>query len=427
MPQAGENANQYELRDADFWTCGFFPGCIYMLLERFIKFPHAILSPKVGASAAVTRAEVQAALEKTAESWDGPIRGMAGRTDTHDMAFIVMLSQRARYELYNDSRARDAVVTAAYSLYSRYNERVGALRSWDKLDQHNVHISSLTDDFLVIIDSMCNLELLYYAAGLTGDETLADAATNHADAVMRSVMRDESAKAKDGKPLYSTFHVANFSPITGDVKELRTAQGYARDSTWARGQAWGILGFARTFVRTGEARFARAASGLANYFLMRVDAAPACMEAADCKGPKRGRYVPQWDFDAPIDEAKPLRDSSAGVIAANGMLILSQALRARGSGYTDADADRYLQAALDIVEDTLALSLAAETAQFVPSEAQTAAVKDTQAGRTFASILKNATANANARDHHRYWDHGLVYADYYLLEFGNNLLRMGLS
>lgn len=398
-----------------------------MLLERFIKFPHAVLSTNVGTSGAVKRQDVQATLEKTAESWDGPIRGMAGRTDTHDMAFIVMLSQRARYELYNDSRARDAVVTAAYALYSRYNDRAGAIRSWDKLDQHNVNISSLTEDFLVIIDSMCNLELLYYAAGLTDDNKLAEAANNHADAIMRSVMRDESAKSKDGKPMYSTFHVANFSPITGDVKELRTAQGYARDSTWARGQAWGILGFARTFLRTGEARFARAASGLANYFLMRLDEAPACMEVADCKGPKHGRYVPQWDFDAPIDETKPLRDSSAGVIAANGMLILSQALRVRGSGYTDEDADRYLQASLDIIEDTLALSLAAETAEFVSSDSEKVAVKDTRTGETFASILKNATANANARDHHRYWDHGLVYADYYLLEFGNNLLRMGLA
>lgn len=426
VPQTGPDANHYALRDAQFWTCGFFPGCIYLLLERFIKFPHTIpltLSHTV-------RARVQATLETTAASWDAPIRAMAGRTDTHDMAFIVMLSQRARHELYHDERARGAVVEAAYALYSRYNARVGAIRSWDTLDQDGVSICSLTDDFLVIIDSMCNLELLYYAAGLTGDDTLAAAATSHADAVMRSIFRDKSKNGEvKGAPLYSTFHVANFSPVTGALKERRTAQGYARDSTWARGQAWGILGFARTFLRTGAPRFARAAAGLANYFLLHLDTAPACVEVPGCRGPKHGRYVPLWDFNAPVDAAAvadtgPLRDSSAGIIAANGMLILSQALRGRGPSQT-AEADRYLQAAFDIVEDTLALSLAAETAEFVSES--TSGVKDTQAGRTFAAILKHATANANARDHHRYWNHGLVYADYYLLEFGNNLLRMGLA
>ncbi|CAK7207666.1 hypothetical protein SEUCBS139899_010477 [Sporothrix eucalyptigena] len=416
VPQTGEDAGQYALREADFWTCGFFPGCIYLLLERFIKFPHTV--PALPA--------VQATLEKTTSSWDGPIRAMAGRTDTHDMAFIVMLSQRARYELYNDARAKEAVVTAARALHSRYHPRVGAIRSWDVLNQNGVQIRSLTEDFLVIIDSMINLELLYYAAGLTGDETLATAATSHADAILRSVVRDES-KANSDAPLFSTFHVANFSPITGEIKELRTAQGYARNSTWARGQAWGILGFARTFLRTGEARFARASAGLANYFLMRLDSAPACVEVPGCHGPRHGRYVPLWDFDAPIDpeavaETGPLRDSSAGVIAANGMLVLSQALRSMDP----AAADRYLQAAFDIVDDTLALSLATETAEFVSTEGGVK-VQDTQAGRTFASILKHATANANARDHHRYWNHGLVYADYYLLEFGNNLLRMGLA
>ncbi|CAK7214521.1 hypothetical protein SCUCBS95973_002175 [Sporothrix curviconia] len=463
VPQTGPRKGQYALRDADFWTCGFFPGSVYLVLERLIKFPHAVPSLP-----AASHDSIQTILESTAEAWDGPIRAMAGRTDTHDMAFIVMLSQRARYELYHDARAREAVVTAAYALHSRYNARVGAIRSWDKLDQNGVRIDSLDDDFLVIVDSMINLELLYYVAGLTGDAALATAATAHANTVMRSLFRNESADSSDkdkggAMHMYSTFHVANFSPRTGALKETRTAQGYARDSTWARGQAWGILGFARTFARTRQPRFARAAAGLANYFLKRLDTAPACVEVAGCAGPRRGRYVPLWDFDAPVTEVDsgsggeeanknetenkcgPLRDSSAGIIAANGMLILSQALRGHGADAVlqkDLDADRYLQAAFAIVEDTLALSLARETAEFVPGSltteaaagttAETAAettkttVRDTHADRTFAAILKHATANANARDHDRYWNHGLVYADYYLLEFGNNLLRMGL-
>lgn len=435
VPQTGADANKYFLREASFWTCGFFPGSVYLVLERLIRYPWAALDD----ASQEKKAAVRAALESTAPAWTGPIRAMASRTDTHDMAFIVMLSLRPCWELYHDASALDAVILAAHSLFSRYDARVGAIRSWDRLVQHGVDISSWTDDFLVIIDSMCNLDLLYYAAAHTGDERLAAAATSHADVVMRTHLRLEerpvltgtaadsniTATPYDG-PLYSSFHVANFSPQTGAMKERRTAQGYAANSTWARGQAWGILGFARTFLRTGEARFGEAACGLAEYFLLRLATSPACVEVAFGAGDGRhvGRLVPLWDFDAPVDEQKPLRDSSAGVIAANGMLVLSQALRATGSHKLS---NRFLEAAVAIVDETLAFSLAQEKAVVVYERGRGVSVKDCQDGQTFDAVLKNATANANAKDHTRYWDHGLVYGDYYLLEFGNQLLRMGLA
>jgi hypothetical protein len=132
--------------------------------------------------------------------------------------------------------------------------------------------------------------------------------------------------------------------------------------------------------------------------------------------------VPLWDFDAPVNEENPLRDSSAGVIAANGLLVLAQCLISRGDY---AQGQRYLDAALLLVEDTLAFSLADEKASIVVDGSRVS-VEDTRPGETFDAILKNATANFNASDHRRYWDHGLVYGDYYLIEFGNRLLRMGL-
>ena len=81
-----------------------------------------------------------------------------------------------------------------------------------------------------------------------------------------------------------------------------------------------------------------------------------------------------------------------------------------------------------IVADTLEFSLSTEKAQLVTYEPQGNdgfKVEDVEAGERFDSILKNATANHNSNDHDRYSDHGLVYADYFLLEFGNQLLRYG--
>ena len=420
--QTGPDAGKYVLREADFWTCGFFPGSIYSLLERTVKYPGSV----PGAS---SKAAIREKLQALGAAWSDPLHETAHRTDTHDMSFMIQPSMRQRWELMNDTKALDSVITAAKALYTRYNPTVGAIRSWDKLTQEGVTITSLDADFLVIIDSMCNLDLLYYAAAHTGQTYLADAATAHARTLLRSNLRLEKNKAVNAEfsgPLYSTAHVVNFDPTTAALKERRTAQGYSATSTWARGQAWAILGYAQTYLWTADPEFLDVACGLVEYFLYRLENSPSSVEIP-VPGEKRtiGRYVPLWDFDAPLEEVPhvgPLRDSSAGVIAANGMLILSQALIASGKGDLG---NRYLDAAVRIVEDTLALCLSRKKASLRVSDGQVT-VQDVQPGETFEAVLKNATANHNARDHKRYWDHGLVYADFYLIEFGNRLLRMGL-
>lgn len=124
-------------------------------------------------------------------------------------------------------------------------------------------------------------------------------------------------------------------------------------------------------------------------------------------------YVPLWDFDAPVPNGQPIRDSSAGMIAANGLLLLHQIL---------GPDSKYLDSALRIAADTIALCQATDPAKLVIS----ADSKIQAEGVSFDSILRHATANNNEHAIMRYWDHGLVYADYYFLEFGNKLLRMGM-
>ncbi|KAM0334980.1 hypothetical protein ACHAQA_000014 [Verticillium albo-atrum] len=347
---------------------------------------------------------------------------MAARTDTHDMSFMIQPSMRVLWEVSRDKNALQTIITAARSLHSRYNGTVGAIRSWDVLTQHGVNITSQTDDFLVIIDSMCNLDLLYYAASHSGDTTLWEAATTHAETLIATNLRVE--KGPNEKELYSTIHVVNFDPKTGKLKEQRTGQGYHATSTWARGQAWAIFGYSQSFMWTKKPEFLRVAIGLADYFVSRLETSPAIVEVQVPGKGTKGRYVPLWDFDAPIeDESNPLRDSSAGVIAANGMLVLSQALSSLGR---TAESKRFRDLAVTIVNDTLNFSLATEHAKLTYDSEQNISVSDSTPGSRFDAILKNATANHNARDHKRYWDHGLVYGDYYLIEFGNRLLKMGL-
>ena len=200
----------------------------------------------------------------------------------------------------------------------------------------------------------------------------------------------------------------NFDPLTGAVKSKQTHQGYSNSSTWSRGQAWAILGFTQTYMWTRDAAFLAAAVDLANYFLARLAESDAS-HAHACP------YVPVWDFDAPVPATGiPLRDTSAAMIAANGLLLLHQALQGKSA---------YLAAALRIARETIALSVqTADTATFSVGGDGRVNV----GSGAWDGILMNATANNNENALVRYSDHGLVYADYYFLEFGNKLMRMGL-
>ncbi|UPK92483.1 hypothetical protein LCI18_003418 [Fusarium solani-melongenae] len=413
--QSGPEAGEYHLREASFWTCGFFPGSIYSLVERLIKYPQTMPGQQ--------KQQLLQKLISLGDAWAEPIHAMARRTDTHDMSFMIQPSMRVRWEVLHDQRALDAILTAARSLYTRNNKTVNAMRSWDVLDQKGVDISSATEDFLVIIDSMCNLDLLYYAAAQTGETQLADAATAHAKTLIRSHLRPEK-DPRGSKKLFSHFHVINFDPRSGDIKDRRTGQGYEANSTWARGQAWGIMGYAQTYLWTTDIEFLETSIAMAEYFIMRLEMSPSVVEiSVPGENRKRGRYVPLWDFDAPIlDESNPLRDSSAGVIAANGMLILSQALAGLRRF---EESKRFQDMAITIIKDTLDFSLSQQKTKTVYADGAVS-TEEAEAGSRFDAILRNATANYNAKDHKRYWDHGLVYGDYYLIEFGNRLLRMGL-
>jgi uncharacterized protein YyaL (SSP411 family) len=237
------------------------------------------------------------------------------------------------------------------------------------------------------------MDLLFYAGYHAKDQNLIDIATTHAHTVLRTIVR----------PDWSTFHVCNLDPKTGKVKYQQTHQGYSDNSTWSRGQAWAILGFTQTYMWTKDPTFLQAARHLSEYFLCRL-----------LEEPRERPYVPLWDFDAPANgETEPPRDTSAGMIAANGLLLLHQALGTKSV---------YLQNALRIAEDTLAHSLSPQTGSFhLDRNGKIMAL-----GSKYDSILTNATANNNEHALIRYSDHGLVYADYYFLEFGNRLMRLGI-
>ncbi|KAJ5692989.1 Six-hairpin glycosidase-like protein [Penicillium macrosclerotiorum] len=349
---------------------------------------------------------------------------MASRKDTHDLGFIVQPALQRDWELFGRQKSLDALLSAADSLASRYDDRVGAIRSWNRFSNAHHDIENMEEDFIVIID---NLDLLFYAANYTRSTRLLSIGKTHATTLLTTHLRKESVPNRE--TCYSTYHAVNFCPANkGHLKRKFTAQGYSDNSTWARGQAWAILGYAQTFSWTKQEVFLQTAMGLADYFIYRMELSPKVIEASG-----HGRYVPLWDFDAPITFTTvkgiqtPLRDVSAGLIAANGMIILYGQLLSLGRPEC---ARRYLEYALAIANDTIALAYNREQVCLSfdkKSETIRVVSSGESEGRLFDSILERSTANFNEDHADRHWDHGLVYADYYFLELGNRLLDMGLA
>lgn len=219
----------------------------------------------------------------------------------------------------------------------------------------------------------------------------------------------------------------NFDPRTGLPQAKMTNQGHADESTWSRGQAWSVMGFAQTYTWTKDKKHLETAIKCAEYFLGRLE---------EAQGKWHHPLVPKWDFDAQFQDPKePLRDVSAGVITANGLFIIHQSLQSLPSSIAEelSGGKNYLEIAMQIVGETLDMALDQDLASF---EAQPSKIMNGTGANVdeefkiresrFDGILKHSTANYNEHAHMKYWDHGLVYADYFLMEFGNKLLRAGL-
>lgn len=359
---------RYHFRDIDHWTAGFFPGSVAVLLERREKYPGRF------------PAEIHPVkMEYAARWWAEALVSQSTRTDTHDLSFIIQPAFEREYKRSSSEKALSCLKNAAYALASRFDERVGVIRSWDTAVNKRYSFKDKNKDFIVIIDNMCNLDMLYYVASVTGDVRLSTIATTHAWNTLKNHFR---------LPEWSTYHVVNYDLENGAAKAKFTNQGYADETTWARGQAWAVLGFAETYGWTKQKKFLDAASGAADYFLSRLG----------------DDGVPAWDFDAPDPETK---DTSAAMITVLGLVKL----------YEHTREEAYLEKGLKLLKSTIDHSYSGDS-KFREDGSVELGTSDT--------ILQNATINNNPDTYERLVDHGLVYGDYYFLCIGNKLLELGL-
>ncbi|CAK7218222.1 hypothetical protein SBRCBS47491_003436 [Sporothrix bragantina] len=397
----------YVYRDRTFWTSGFFPGSLYLLLERRRKHPQIWAQKKQQEKLHIPEPTLQFACQW----WTESLHANSTLQGTHDLGFMLMPWARRAWELGRDGRALATIIRGAQTLAARFSPVVSALRSWDTCVTNLYSFTQPDKDFLMIIDNMMNLDLLFYAAWQTDDRSLYDIAVAHARTTIKSHIRDDG----------STVHLVMFDSATGEIVDKLTNQGYSAESCWARGQAWAIAGFAETYHWTRDPVFLETAYRCADYFLARLD------ECEDDRVP--------WDFDAVRLSGDPDQppDMSAALVAAYGMLLLHQVDTKKN----------YLSSALRIVTAVCRTSLCPPAQFTVHQEPLQTVVDQNHASKSGISmvqslevdvgvggipaIVSGATINNFEHAPRRWANHSLVYADYYFLLIGNKLLDMGLA
>lgn len=254
------------------WTPGFYSGYLWLLNE----YKHNELFVEV--------------LKEHTQSFRERIDQKIC-TETHDLGFLYSLSCVADYKLTGDEFAKETALIAADELANRFRERGQFIQAWGKLDAPN--------NYRFIIDCLLNLPLLYWAAKETENQRYYDIAYAHLKTCLKHILRDD----------YSTYHTFFFNFEDATPSHGATHQGYKNDSTWSRGQSWGVYGIALSYEYTQDDSLIPLFKEVTEYFMRHL--------------PEDS--VPYWDLTF-TDGDEP-RDSSAAAIAVCGMLEMKKYIK----------------------------------------------------------------------------------------------------
>lgn len=265
------------------WTCGFWPGEIWLAYEHTGDdvFRYAALI------------QVESFLHRIENRIE---------VDHHDMGFLYSPSCVAAYQLTGSKAGRRAAILAADQLIRRFQPKGEFIQAWGEM--------GVRENYRYIIDCLLNLPLLYWASEETGDPKYRDIALRHTSTCLKNSVRPDG----------STYHTFFMDPETGAPDHGATCQGYKDDSDWARGQAWGVYGTALSYRYNRRPDVLDTFRRVTSFYLSRLP----------------DDLVPYWDMVFTSGGEEP-RDSSSASIVACGLLEMADFLDAR-----EADACRTL-------------------------------------------------------------------------------------
>jgi len=309
--------------------------------------------------------------KKEAEKWTEVLDTIQYWSGSHDIGFMINCSYGNGLKLAGKKEYEKVMIQAAKSLSKRYSPVTKSIKSWN----YRKAWDGKTEWFYpVIIDNMMNLELLFEATRLSKDSSFQKIAIQHALTTMKNHYRND----------YSCFHVVDYDTISGQVLDQATCQGFVDQSSWARGQAWGLYGFTVCYRYTKDDRFLKFAENIASYILNHPNLPKDMIPYWDYNVVDPG-LIPEWKYDPSKFPIIP-RDASAAAITSSALFELS--------AYSATHKMEFQQAATKILN-----SLASTAYMGVPGD------------KYF--IINHSVGSI---PHGVEIDVPLVYADYYFLE-----------
>ncbi|MBQ8231422.1 MAG: glycoside hydrolase family 88 protein [Lachnospiraceae bacterium] len=289
---ASENLFYRQIENVD-WTNAFWTGEIWLAYE-FSK----------------EECLKEAALRQCDSFYERITKRIA--VDSHDMGFLYSLSCVAAYKLTGNEKAKEAALMAADNLLTMFRTKGNFIQSINQPENKK--------EYRMIVDTLLNLPLLYWASEVTGDDKYKKVAITHFHTTSKYIIREDG----------STAQAARFDNETGEHLCNFTRQGYSDDSAWSRGQAWAIYGPAISYKYTKT---------------------EACKEMFGITAPYFMKHLPEdmvAYFDLTFMEGDEWpRDSSAAAIAACGMLEMAKYLEQEEAEYYVSSAKRILKSLYD--------------------------------------------------------------------------------
>lgn len=321
-----------ETSDTKWWCSGFFPGTLLYIYEH-------TKDPEIK-----TIAEKRLAILEKEKYFTG----------NHDLGFMMFCSFGNAYRLTGNPAYKEAVMTAAASLATRYRPSIQSIQSWN---------SGGVLKCPVIIDNMMNLELLYWVSDNGGDGKYRDIAITHANSTLQRHFRPDN----------SSYHVLDYDLNSGQLLKKITWQGAADSSAWSRGQAWGLYGFTLMYRFSKNKTYLEQAKKIAGFLVNHPNLPPD--------------KIPYWDFNAPGIPHVP-RDASSASIIASALLELGQYVK-------KSEQKKWVRVAEEMIR-----SLASP------------AYRSTE-GENGGFLIKHSVGSL---PHKSEVDVSLTYADYYFIE-----------
>jgi len=304
---------EWKPQNGFFWTGSFWTGELWKMYSR-------------------THLEKY---RRWAEVWTSALTGKEF-DQNHDTGFLYFYSSVLGFQLTGDPKLRDSALRGADHLTEMFNPVTQLIPAWN----------ANGDD--TIVDSMMNLQLLWWASHETGSAKYRDVGLKHALRVADWFIRNDGSVIQSvhynpgdnrqqfrlsGNGKTETLVFPNDAK-PGERVFYHTHQGFSWETSWSRGTAWALYGFAAGYRETGDARLLQTAQKIADYIIAEL--------------PEDG--VTWYDF---FDEGVMYRnrDSSAAAIAAGGLLQLAaltqdahkaQAYRSEAERITHSLIDGYL-------------------------------------------------------------------------------------